>query len=159
MTPEQEAVQEINQGVQELLIRSDRCGAIDQRDFAKLVRLLALVAQNTVDAFFFGVSSISTDQGEAAATKSEDAFTLKGEKGIVVKAIEKAIVVSLKMTPFSEFKFVQKGFENQNLEEYESGDIFCGWSNDGSVRYTEAKWTGGSLSNSDNFIPIAITEM
>jgi hypothetical protein len=33
-------------------------------------------------------------------------------------------------------------------------DIFCGWSNDGTMRYPEAEWLGGALNNSDNFKPL-----
>jgi hypothetical protein len=36
----------------------------------------------------------------------------------------------------------------------EAGDIFCGWSNDGTMRYPEAEWLGGALNNSDNFKPL-----
>jgi len=52
------------------------------------------------------------------------------------------------------FKFIQKGFGNINLASNEINDIFCGWSNDGTLRYPEAKWLGGALNNSDNFKPL-----
>lgn len=159
MTEEEEAVEEIAQGVRELLVKADRCGAVDPRDFKQLVRLLNLVAQNTISAFYFGVASINTNDGSAAATKTEDTFTIKGSDGIHVSAAGKDIVVSGKVTPFTEFKFIHKGFENNNLKDHEIGDIFCGWSNDGKYRYTEAKWTGGPLSDSNNFIPLVLTEV
>lgn len=57
------------------------------------------------------------------------------------------------------FKFIQKGFGNTNLTANEIGDIFCGWKNDGSIRYSEAKWLGGSLGDSDNFAPLVQTEI
>lgn len=61
--------------------------------------------------------------------------------------------------PFTVFKFIQKGFGNINLEIDEIGDIFCGWSNDGTRRISEGKWLGGSLDNSDNFTPLVQTEI
>lgn len=56
--------------------------------------------------------------------------------------------------PYGSFKFIQKGFGNTNLDSNEIGDIFCGWSNDGTLRFPEAKWLGGALNNSDNFKPL-----
>lgn len=61
--------------------------------------------------------------------------------------------------PFNTFQFVQKGFGNQNLEIDEIGDIFCGFSNDGKYRIPEAKWLGGSLSDSNNFNPLVLIEL
>ena len=49
-------------------------------------------------------------------------------------------------TPYSTFKFIQKGFENTNLLANEIGDVFCGWKNDGTERYPEAKWLGGGFN-------------
>lgn len=60
---------------------------------------------------------------------------------------------------FTDFKFIQKGFGNSNLTINEIGDIFSGWKNDGTIRYSEAKWLGGALDNSDNFIPLVQTEI
>ncbi|MFV8336436.1 hypothetical protein ACNQF7_10175 [Flavobacterium sp. RSP29] len=57
-------------------------------------------------------------------------------------------------TPYPTFKFIQKGYGNTNLKIDEIGDIFSGWSNDGTLRYPEAKWLGGALNNSDNFKPL-----
>jgi len=59
---------------------------------------------------------------------------------------------------FTNFKFLQKGYGN-TLTSYEIGDIFSGWKNDGTIRYTEAKWLGGSINDSDNFIPLVQTEI
>jgi hypothetical protein len=56
------------------------------------------------------------------------------------------------------FKFLQKGFGNTGLV-YEVGDIFSGWKNDGTIRYSEAKWLGGDLNDSDNFLPLVQTEI
>jgi hypothetical protein len=58
------------------------------------------------------------------------------------------------LAPFNTFKFLQKGFGNIDLNNFQIGDIFSGWSNDGLIRYTEARWLGGALTNSDNFEPI-----
>ena len=63
------------------------------------------------------------------------------------------------VAPFDRFKFIQKGIGNIDLENYEIGDIFCGWSNDGTIRIPEAIWKGGSLSNSDNFTPLVQIEI
>lgn len=57
------------------------------------------------------------------------------------------------------FKFIQKGFGNSNLAINEIGDIFCGWSNDGTKRIHEATWNGGALTDSDNFTPLIQTEI
>lgn len=59
---------------------------------------------------------------------------------------------------FNNFKFLQKGYGNV-LPSYEIGDIFSGWKNDGTIRYAEAKWLGGDLDNSDNFLPLVQTEI
>lgn len=69
------------------------------------------------------------------------------------------LVSSTSKSPFSTFKFLQKGFGNIDLENNEVGDIFCGWTNNGTIRYTEAKWLGGVLTDSDNFIPLVQTEI
>lgn len=61
--------------------------------------------------------------------------------------------------PYNIFKFVQKGVGNIDVYNDEIGDIFSGWSNDGTIRYTEAIWLGGDLSNSDNFTPLAQTQL
>jgi len=62
------------------------------------------------------------------------------------------------VTDFTTFKFLQKGYGN-TLITYEIGDIFSGWKNDGTIRYSEAKWLGGSLMDSDNFLPLVQTEI
>jgi len=62
-------------------------------------------------------------------------------------------------SPFGIFKFIQKGFGNTDLSTNEIGDIFCGWSNDGTIRISEAKWIGGTLTDSNNFIPLIQTEI
>jgi hypothetical protein len=56
--------------------------------------------------------------------------------------------------PFTDFKFIQKGFGNVDLSINEVGDIFCGWSNDGTIRYLEAIYLGGALTDSANFTPL-----
>lgn len=56
--------------------------------------------------------------------------------------------------PYNLFKFVQKGFGNTDLQNDELGDIFCGWSDDGTLRYPEAKWLGGPLNTSNSFKPL-----
>jgi len=58
--------------------------------------------------------------------------------------------------PSNNFKFIQKGFGN-TLPTPEAGDIYCGWSNDGTIRYSEALYISGSLDNSDNFTPLVQT--
>jgi hypothetical protein len=60
--------------------------------------------------------------------------------------------------PSNLFKFIQKGYGN-SLSTPESGDIYCGWKNDGTVRYTEALYISGSLDNSDNFTPLVQTSL
>ena len=66
---------------------------------------------------------------------------------------------SLKSTPFNKFKFVQKGFGNSDLNNNQVGDIFSGWSNDGTIRITEGIWLGGPLNDSDSFIPLVQTSI
>ena len=61
-------------------------------------------------------------------------------------------------SPAGTFKFIQKGYGNI-LETPEVGDIYCGWSNDGAIRYTEALYLGGLLTNSDNFTPLVQTSL
>jgi hypothetical protein len=60
--------------------------------------------------------------------------------------------------PFNTFKPIQKGFGNV-LQTPEPGDIYCGWSNDGTIRYTEALYISGPLNDSDNFTPLVQTEI
>ena len=60
--------------------------------------------------------------------------------------------------PFNAFKLIQKGFGNV-LPTPEPGDIYCGWTNDGLIRYTEAIYISGSLSDSNNFTPLVQTEI
>jgi len=62
------------------------------------------------------------------------------------------------VAPSTSFKFLQKGFGNL-APTYEIGDIFSGWSNDGTIRYSEAKWLGGALNDSNNFTPLVQTEI
>lgn len=62
-------------------------------------------------------------------------------------------------TPYNSFKFLHKGFGNTDLTTNEIGDIFCGWSNDGTIRFSEAKWLGGALTDSNNFLPIVQTQI
>ena len=61
-------------------------------------------------------------------------------------------------SPFGFFKPIQKGFGNI-LTTPQAGDIYCGWKNDGTIRYTEALYISGSLDNSDNFTPLVQTEI
>lgn len=63
------------------------------------------------------------------------------------------------LNPYTSFKPIQKGFGNTNLDINEIGDIFCGWSNDGTIRFAEAKWLGGSLADSNNFTPLVQVEI
>ena len=61
-------------------------------------------------------------------------------------------------SPFNTFKFIQKGFGNVGLQNPpEAGDIYCGWSNDGTTRYHEALYISGTLNNSNNFTPLSQT--
>jgi len=60
--------------------------------------------------------------------------------------------------PADEFKFLQKGYGNTSpYPSIEIGDIFCGWTNDGTIRYSEAIYNGGLLNDSDNFTPLVQT--
>lgn len=61
-------------------------------------------------------------------------------------------------SPAGTFKFIQKGFGNI-LETPQVGDVYCGWKNDGTIRYTEAIYLGGLLNNSDNFTPLVQTQI
>lgn len=61
--------------------------------------------------------------------------------------------------PYTTFKPIQKGYGNTNLEIDEIGDLFCGWSNDGTIRISEGKWLGGSLADSNNFKPLVQIEL
>jgi hypothetical protein len=61
--------------------------------------------------------------------------------------------------PYNQFKFIQKGFGNTDLQNEQIGDIYCGWSDDGTIRYTEAKWLGGLKNNADNFTPLVQTQI
>lgn len=68
-------------------------------------------------------------------------------------------ISALEKAPYTPFKFVQKGFGNTDLTQNQIGDIFCGWNNAGTIRYSEAKWLGGSLTDSNNFTPLVQTEI
>lgn len=63
------------------------------------------------------------------------------------------------LAPYTSFKFLHKGYGNNNISINEIGDIFCGWTNDGTIRYSEAKWLGGSLTDSNNFLPLVQTQI
>ena len=72
------------------------------------------------------------------------------------------IVVALNsnlVAAFNTFKFIQKGFNKIDLNNFEAGDIFCGWSNDGTIRFTEAVYLGGLLTDSNNFTPLVQTSL
>lgn len=59
---------------------------------------------------------------------------------------------------FSFFKFIQKGFGNTGSQNPpEAGDIYCGWSNDGTIRIHEALYISGTLNDSNNFTPLTQT--
>lgn len=60
--------------------------------------------------------------------------------------------------PYNFFQPIQKGFGNI-LTTPQAGDIYCGWRNDGTIRYSEAIYISGSLDNSDNFTPLVQTEI
>jgi len=80
--------------------------------------------------------------------------SVTGKMGWVSKSTLAAV-----RNPHTLFKFIQKGFGNTDLSINEIGDIFCGWSNDGTIRMSEAKWLGGVLTDSNNFLPIVQTEI
>lgn len=82
--------------------------------------------------------------------------SVTGKTGWVFKSTLGAAAVK---TPFTTFKFIQKGFGNNDITTNEIGDIFCGWSNDGTIRISEAIWLGGSLTDSNNFTPLVQTEI
>lgn len=61
-------------------------------------------------------------------------------------------------SPYNVFKFIQKGFNNigpQNPPE--AGDVYCGWSDDGTIRIHEGLYISGVLTTSNNFKPISQT--
>ena len=78
---------------------------------------------------------------------------------LTLENLRESVNTLLKRASYTAFKFIQKGFGNNNIESNEIGDIFSGWKNDGTVRYSEAKWLGGALNNSENFIPLVQTEI
>ena len=67
---------------------------------------------------------------------------------------EEGTPATIERTPYNVWKFVHKGYGNTNLKIDEIRDIFCGWSNDGTLRYPEAEWLGGVKTNSANFKPL-----
>lgn len=73
----------------------------------------------------------------------------------IIDSVSSGVVI----TPYTSFKPIHKGYGNTNLAINEIGDIFCGWKNGGTIRYTEAKWLGGSLTDSNNFTPLVQTEI
>lgn len=93
------------------------------------------------------VSSPSAPEIGDALAKKLDKGTYTGNASDLEKLI-------LKKHPHNLFKFVQKGFGNNDLENDELGDIFCGWSDDGTLRYPEAEWLGGPLNTSASFKPL-----
>lgn len=56
-------------------------------------------------------------------------------------------------TAYTSFKFVQKGFGNADLSNFEVGDVFEGWSNDGKW-LGHCNYNGGGVTSSVNFTPI-----
>lgn len=62
------------------------------------------------------------------------------------------------LAPANLFQFVQKGFGKTGLPG-EVGDVYRGWSNDGTIRISEAIYNGGSLEDSNNFTPLVQTEI
>ena len=156
--------------------------SIDDKSWLKFEQgMTSLKSINIPDPknFYFGKPYIIKNGSTASVTLYHQAGTgtfqfnfpnaqnlvLKPEESInvVLRAINYTntgglldyIGVSLLKLPSSIlFKFIQKGFGNTNLDSNEIGDIFCGWSNDGTLRYPEAKWLGGALNNSDNFKPL-----
>lgn len=82
---------------------------------------------------------------------------LKGTPGISSSWI-RTNNIDKSFESFGTFKFVQKGYGNVDLLNHEIGDVFCGWKNDGTERWAEAKWLGGTLTNSDNFKPMFAAE-
>ena len=63
-------------------------------------------------------------------------------------------------SPFNIFKFVQKGFGNTGPQiPPEARDIYCGFTNDGTIRIHEAEYISGTLDNSDNFKPLSQTSL
>ena len=113
-----------------------------------------------------GITQFIRD-GFTTTTPSEnavfDAMSFKLDKGTYTGTAEDLnnSINSILNTrpPASPFKFIQKGFGNTNQNQNEIGDIFCGWKNDGTIRFSESKWLGGALNNSDNFIPLVQTEI
>lgn len=68
-------------------------------------------------------------------------------------------ISEVSLSRYDVFKFIQKGYGNFNINLFEIGDIFSGWSNDGTIRISEGVWLGGSLGDSDNFTPLVQTEI
>ena len=84
---------------------------------------------------------------------AQEVNNLKDKVNEVVDSVN-AIVSADILSTAASFKFIQKGFGNIDLINVEIGDIFCGWKNDGTERWIEAKYEGGLLTNSDNFTPL-----
>lgn len=83
-----------------------------------------------------------------------DALANKLDKGTYTGNASDLEKLVLEKQPYNLFKFVQKGFGNTDLQNDEIGDVFCGWKDDGTLRYTEAKWLGGPLNTSNSFKPL-----
>ena len=151
----------IAQEIIKLLFKADRCGIVSPRDFARLIEVVSMIsiAEGTSEHTVKGIKTLATPNGNAVSTVYEDVISFQNGNQIAIKAVDKVITVSLVMAPATSFKFIQKGFGNTNLQENEVGDIFCGWTNNGLIRYTEAIYQGGPTNDSNNFIPLTQTEI
>ena len=85
--------------------------------------------------------------------------TYQNKDGTLAHLSDIEDVIAALRPPYTPFKFLQKGYGNTDLEIYEVGDIFSGWSNDGTTRYAEDMWNGIDITNSDNFTPLVTIEM
>ena len=101
----------------------------------------------------------SFPNGETLSIKNNEIVHFKWRFDAINSGFLDYVGLTASLRPYNIFKFIQKGFGNANLTINEVGDIFSGWKNDGTVRYSEAKWLGGALNNSDNFIPLVQTEI
>ena len=93
--------------------------------------------------------------GVTTGDKKGDGAKLAGQKiNASLEYLDEAVKALSEKDPYNQFKFIQKGFGNNDLQNDETGDIFCGWSDDGTLRYPEAKWLGGPLNTANSFEPL-----
>lgn len=103
-----------------------------------------------------GANGIDGINGEDGLSAYEIAVNNGAFVGTELEFAQMLVSINGK-APYTPFKFVQKGFGNIDLETDQIGDVFSGFSNDGTIRITEGEWLGGALNDSNNFKPLVQT--